>query len=53
MSSKRFGARPKKDKQKDDKDRPAANTPSKPQKSTFKGPTTGPRAHFQRRTSGG
>ncbi|MBX3474339.1 MAG: hypothetical protein KF754_08145 [Planctomycetes bacterium] len=53
MSSKRFGAKPKKEKQKDDKNRPAAPAPAKPPKTTFKGPTSGPRAHFQRRTSGG
>lgn len=53
MSSKRFGAKPKKEKQKDDKDRPAPPAPAKPPKTTFKGPTSGPRAHFQRRTSGG
>ncbi|MBK9975946.1 MAG: hypothetical protein IPP14_14330 [Planctomycetes bacterium] len=53
MSSKRFGAKPKKNKEKSDKDRPAGAAPTKPPKATFKGPTSGPRAHFQRRTSGG
>lgn len=54
MSSKRFGAKPKKDKSKTNKDSGApAPTPAKPPKTTFKGPTSGPRAHFQRRTSGG
>lgn len=53
MSSKRFGAKPKKEKTKADKDRPAQANPAKPQKGTFKGPTAGPRAYFQRRTSGG
>lgn len=51
MSSKRFGAKPKKDKEKADKDRPIAATPAKAPKVKFQGPA-GPRTHFQRRTSG-
>jgi len=52
MSSKRFGAKPKKEKTKTDKERPAAAaTPGKPTKTKFAGPA-GPKTHFQRRTSG-